>query len=119
MTAVEPGAIEDYLAQVATQKRDLIARYYARVPGLVPEAEEGRSYAMPAYLYRGKGLVSVMETKRGVSVIPFSGAVSRQLPGDLDISEGAGAIRFTVAEPLPLEVFDEVVRLRRAELDAR
>jgi hypothetical protein len=44
--------------------------------------------------------------------------VAQQLPG-LDTSEKAGSIRITVAEPLPVEVFDEVVRLRRAEIDAK
>lgn len=118
MTEAEPRAIDDYLAEVDPEKRHLIESYYARVVDLVPDAVVGRSYAMPAYLYRGKGLVSVMATKTGLSVIPFSGAVAQQLPG-LDTSEKAGSIRVTVASPLPLEVFDEVVRLRRAEIDAK
>jgi uncharacterized protein YdhG (YjbR/CyaY superfamily) len=118
VTSVEPQAIEDYLAEVDPAKRALIASYYARVAELVPEAVVGRSYAMAAYLYRGKGLVSVMATKTGLSVIPFSGAVAQQIPG-LDTSEKAGSIRLTVAEPLPVEVFDEVVRLRRVEIDAK
>jgi uncharacterized protein YdhG (YjbR/CyaY superfamily) len=118
MTSEEPQAIEDYLADLEPDKRGLVERYYARVPGLVPEAVVGRSYAMPAYLYRGKGLVSVMATRTGLSVIPFSGAVAQQLPG-LDTSEKAGSIRITVASPLPDDVFDQVVRLRVAEIDAK
>lgn len=118
MTNEEPQAIEDYLSEIEADKRRIIESYYERVPALVPDAVVGRSYAMPAYLYRGKGLVSVMATKSGLSVIPFSGAVAQQLPG-LDTSEKAGSIRITVADPLPVEVFDEVVRLRRAEIDAK
>ena len=117
MTGPEPEAIADYLADVEPRKRALIESYYARVVALVPEAVVGRSYAMPAYLYRGKGLVSVMATRAGLSVIPFSGSVADQLPG-LDTSEKAGSIRITVDDPLPVEVFDEVVLLRRAEIDA-
>ncbi|MDH2416361.1 DUF1801 domain-containing protein [Nocardioides sp. CER19] len=117
MTTEEPRAIDDYLAEVEPEKRPIIAAYYARVPALVPDAVVGRSYAMPAYLYRGKGLVSVMATKAGLSVIPFSGAVAQRLPG-LDTSEKAGSIRVSVADLLPDDVFDEVVRLRRAEIDA-
>jgi hypothetical protein len=118
MTNEDPRAIEDYLSDVDAEKRRIIEGYYARVPGLVPEAVVGHSYAMPAYLYRGKGLVSVMATRSGLSVIPFSGSVAQQLPG-LDTSEKAGSIRITVSEPLPVEVFDEVVRLRRAEIDSK
>jgi uncharacterized protein YdhG (YjbR/CyaY superfamily) len=118
VTNEEPQAIEDYLSDVEPEKRRIIEGYYARVPGLVPDAVVGRSYAMPAYLYRGKGLISVMATRSGISVIPFSGSVAQQLPG-LDTSEKAGSIRVSVAEPLPVDVFDEVVRLRRAEIDAK
>jgi len=117
MTAEDPQAVAAYLAELEPERRRLVETYYARVPELVPEAVVGRSYAMPAYLYRGKGLVSVMATKAGLSVIPFSGSVAQRLPG-LDTSEKAGSIRMTVAEPLPGDVFDEVVRLRRAEIDA-
>ncbi|GAB7007620.1 hypothetical protein JCM18899A_50950 [Nocardioides sp. AN3] len=117
MTSVEPGAIEDYLAEVEPAKRALIETYYARVVELVPEAVVGRSYAMPAYLYRGKGLVSVMATKAGLSVIPFSASVAHQLPG-VDTSEKAGSIHVDLADPLPVDVFEQVVRLRRAEIDA-
>lgn len=116
MTTEEPQAILDYLADLPVDKRRLVETYYARVEELVPDAVIGRSYAMPAYLYRGKGLVSVMATRSGLSVIPFSGSVAGQLPG-LDTSEKAGSIRVSVAEPLPVEVFDEVVKLRRAEID--
>ncbi|GAA1959147.1 hypothetical protein GCM10009798_18350 [Nocardioides panacihumi] len=117
MTTEEPQAIADYLADVEPDKRRLIEDYYSRVPGLVPDAVVGRSYAMPAYLYRGKGLVSVMATRTGVSVIPFSGSVAHQLPG-VDTSEKAGSIHVDLADPLPVDVFEQVVRLRRAEIDA-
>jgi uncharacterized protein YdhG (YjbR/CyaY superfamily) len=117
MTAEEPEAITGYLVDVEPEKRAVIESYYARVPALVPEAVVGRSYAMPAYLYRGKGLVSVMATKAGLSVIPFSGDVARQIPG-LDTSAKAGSVHVAVDDPLPLVVFDEIVRLRRAEIDA-
>lgn len=122
MTATEPRAIADYLAELDTARRGLIEHYYARVPDLVADVEIGRSYAMPCYLQRGKGLISVMATKPGLSVIPFSGAVTQQLQGahgSLDVSAGSGSIRITVATPLPDALFDELVRLRAAEIEAR
>jgi uncharacterized protein YdhG (YjbR/CyaY superfamily) len=41
----------------------------------VPEAQEGTSYAMPALLYRGKGLLATARTKKSLSLYPYSGAV--------------------------------------------
>lgn len=124
MTTPDPRAIEKHLAELEPPKRALVERYYARVPGLVPDAEIGLSYAMPCYLYRGKGLMSVMGTRSGVSVIAYSGTAAKQLRANhpdagLDISEGGGSIRVTLAAPLADELFDELVRLRVAELDAR
>jgi uncharacterized protein YdhG (YjbR/CyaY superfamily) len=122
VTTAEPLAIADYLADVDVARRALIEHYYARVPGLVDGVEIGRSYAMPCYLHRGKGLISVMATRPGLSVIPFSGAVTQQLQGahgSLDVSAGSGSIRVTVAAPLPDTLFDELVRLRAAEIEAK
>lgn len=109
--------IEDYLATVAPEKRALMERLYARVPGLVPEAEVARKYAMPCYAYHGKGLVSLMATKAGISVIPYSGAVNRALPGEHDLSAGAGSLHFTVEAPIADQVFDRIVMLRKREID--
>lgn len=109
--------IDDYLATVTPEKRELIARLYRRVTALVPEAVVARKYAMPCYAYRGKGLVSLMATKDGISAIPFSGSVNRALPGHHDLSAGAGSLHFTVEEPVSDDLFDQLVTLRKQEID--
>lgn len=109
--------IERYLADLAPEKRSLIERLYARVPPLVPDAVVARKYAMPCYAYRGKGLISLMATKAGISAIPYSGAVNRRLPGEHDLSAGSGSLHFTVEAPITDELFDELVRLRKLEID--
>ncbi|WP_017933542.1 iron chaperone [Nocardioides sp. Iso805N] len=124
MTAAEPRAIEEYLAGLEPAKREPVERYYARAADLIEAVQVGRSYAMPCYLYRGKGLISVMATQQGLSVIPFSGSVTQQLraahaDAALDLSEGSGSIRITLASPLPDALFDELIRLRAAEIDAK
>jgi len=124
MTASDPQAIQAYLAGVEPAKRALIERYYARLDALVPDAEIGISYAMAGYLYRGKGLISVLATRTGLSVVPYSGQACQQLraahaDAGLDLSEKAGTIRISLEAPLPDDLFDELVRLRVAEIDAR
>jgi|BarGraNGADG00212_1021973.scaffolds.fasta_scaffold126066_2 uncharacterized protein YdhG (YjbR/CyaY superfamily) len=44
---------------------------------VVPEAEEGTSYAMPALLYRDKGLIATVRAKKFLSLYPYSGGSSR------------------------------------------
>ena len=86
---------------------------------LVPEAVEGRSYAMPALLYQGKGLIATMQTAKHLAVYPFSGKVVSQVAERLaGFSLSSGAIRFSVGQPLPDDVLDDIVRLRVAEIEA-
>ncbi|MGZ4451565.1 MAG: iron chaperone [Nocardioides sp.] len=124
MTRSDPQAIERYLEDVEPAKRSLIEHYYARLVAQVPETQIGTSYAMAGHLHRGKGLMSVMATRAGLSIVPFSGQVSRALrdahpDAGLDLSEKAGTIRITVDAPLSDELFEELVSLRVAEIEAK
>ena len=65
----------NYLSTIQGADRAALERIYMIARAVVPEAEEGLSYGMPALLYRGKGLISAMQTKKFLSVYPFSGAV--------------------------------------------
>ena len=64
------GEVGAYLSTVEGADRDALQRVYAIAREVVPEAEEGTSYAMPALLYRDKGLIA----KRSPSRKPASSA---------------------------------------------
>jgi uncharacterized protein YdhG (YjbR/CyaY superfamily) len=73
---------------------------------------------MPALRYRGKPLLSAIETKRHLSLFPFSEEVVAAVAPDLegyDLSKGT--IRFSAERPLPEAVVTRVVELRRSEID--
>lgn len=112
------GEVSDYYATLPADVSALFDSMRARAVELVPEAVEGRSYAMPALLYQGKGLIATMQTAKHLAVYPFSGKVVSQvavrLPG---FSMSSGTIRFSVEQPLPGDVLDDIVRLRAAEID--
>lgn len=113
------GEVTDYYATLPTDVGELFDGMRRRALELVPDAVEGRSYAMPALLYRGKGLIATMQTAKHLALYPFSGKVVAQVAERLDgFSLSSGAIRFNVAQPLPADVLDDVVRLRVAEIDA-
>lgn len=46
------GEVTDYVAGLDEPARSVIERYRARAVAIVPEAEEGMSYGMPALRYR-------------------------------------------------------------------
>jgi uncharacterized protein YdhG (YjbR/CyaY superfamily) len=118
MTAADAKAIDDYLAKQPENDRSIISPYYEHARKLVPTAEPGHSYGMAALLYKGKGLVSLMTTAKGYSVIPFSGQVHKHISG-LKTSEKGGSIYFTADDPLPMDTFDEILRARIAEIDSK
>ena len=112
------GTIDDYLEALDPASRDAIGRVYAVAKTVVPDAEQGKGYGMPALVYRGKSLIAVMRAKTHIGVYPFSpdvvAAVAPELPG---FSLDKGTIRFQPDEPLPEEVVAKIVELRRAQID--
>lgn len=75
------------------------------------------SYGMAALKLDGKPLLGVVAAARHLSVIPFSPDVIDAVAGRLEgFSLSKGTIRFTPGHPLPDEIIEEIVRLRRAEI---
>lgn len=110
--------LSDYVAKLPPDVRGAVDRIYARARKLFPEAIDGVSYGMPALLYRGKALVSVMSARAHLGLYPFSPAALDTVRADLEgFSLSKGTIRFTVATPLPAQVVDRLIRARAREID--
>jgi uncharacterized protein YdhG (YjbR/CyaY superfamily) len=110
--------VSDYIATLEEPARSVVDGWRVRALELVPAAEEGKSYGMPALRYRGRPLVSVITTKGGYSVFPFSAeVVANAVPTLEGFSTTKGGIRFTDEQPLPAEAFLTLVLRRRDEID--
>ena len=109
--------IDDYLTTLAPPQRAELERIRAIVADAAPDAVEGKSYGIPAFLHGGKPLIGFHAAKRHLSVHPFSppviDAVRDRLEG-FDVAKGT--IRFSPEQPLPDDVVRELVALRLAEL---
>jgi uncharacterized protein YdhG (YjbR/CyaY superfamily) len=113
------GEVTDYIAGLDEPARSVLERYRARAVTVVPQAEEGTSYGMAALRYRGRPLVSVVATKQGYSVFPFSPQVVASVIAEFgDFESTKGGIRFTGKRDLPNKAFDALVARRRDEIDA-
>jgi uncharacterized protein YdhG (YjbR/CyaY superfamily) len=111
--------VTDYIADLDEPARSVLDRYRTRALAIVPVAEEGMSYGMPALRYRGRPLISVVLTKQGCSVFPFSPAVVASVLAQIDgFDSTKGGIKFTDERCLPDPAFDALVARRRDEIDA-
>jgi uncharacterized protein YdhG (YjbR/CyaY superfamily) len=111
------SVMDEYLAGVAPDQRAVLERIRAVVAEAVPDAEEGRSYGMPAFRYEGRPLIGFTAHKAHLSLHPFSAEVVDAVRGELegyDLSKGT--VRFTPEKPVPDEVVRQMVALRRQEL---
>ncbi len=110
--------LTDYLAELPEPQRTVISAVYDRARELVPAAEDGIGYGMPALRYRGKPLLSVMSAKNHIGLYPFSPPALDTVRDKLDgYSLSKGTVRFTVEKPLPPDVLDRLIEARVAEID--
>jgi uncharacterized protein YdhG (YjbR/CyaY superfamily) len=114
---VRMSAMDDYLDGLPPAQRTALASVRAVVRGVAPDAEEGTSYGMPAFLYAGRPLLGFRAAKNHLSVFPFSpaaiDAVRDRLVG-FELSKGT--IRFSPDRTVPDDVLADVVRARKQEI---
>ena len=112
------GTIDDYLAGLDADDAAVIGRAYDAARAVVPEAEQGLGYGMPALSYRGKALLSLMRAKKHIGVYPFSPAAIVEVADLLEGVETAkGTIRFDPSSPLPDETVQALVLARKRQID--
>lgn len=113
------GEVDEYVAGLDEPARSAIAAVYRVARATVPDAVEGRGYGMPALRYRDAALLSVMQAKAHLGLYPFSPAVIAALADELaGFDTAKGTIRFTPQHPLPDDLVERLVSLRRDEIDA-
>jgi uncharacterized protein YdhG (YjbR/CyaY superfamily) len=113
------SSMDDYLAGLSPEDKAVLERVRAVVLGAAPEAEEGRSYGMPAFIYAGRPLLGLRAAKTHLSIFPFSPAAIdavRDRLGDFHLAKGT--VRFTADTPVPDDVLTDLVRARKREIVA-
>ena len=115
--AVSAQEIDQYLDALEEPKRGTLAQLRETILDLIPEADQGISYGVPAFKVRGKTIAGFAAFKNHLSYLPHSGSVFPQLKDELkEYSTSSGALRFGIDEPLPLSLVEKLiaVRLRQA-----
>jgi uncharacterized protein YdhG (YjbR/CyaY superfamily) len=107
--------IDKYLGGIEGPKRITLQKLRESILKVIPEAEEGISYGMPAFRINGKVVAGFAAFKHHLSYLPHSGSVLSQLRDDLvGYSMTKSSLHFPIDEPLPDDLVKKLVTVRLA-----
>jgi len=105
--------ISAYLDTIDEPKRATLQKLRETIAEIIPDAEQGLSYQLPAFRLDGKVVAGFAAFKNHLSYLPHSGSVFIEIEGDLAAySKSIGALRFPIDEPLPKEIVRKLIDVR-------
>jgi uncharacterized protein YdhG (YjbR/CyaY superfamily) len=111
--AVSAKEIDQYLDALEEPERTTLAGLRQTILEILPEADQGISYGVPAFKVRGKTIAGFAAFKAHLSYLPHSGSVFPQLRDELmGYSTSSGALRFGIDEPLPASLVEKLIAVR-------
>jgi uncharacterized protein YdhG (YjbR/CyaY superfamily) len=114
---VSAEEIDAYLDSLEEPKRTTLSQLRQAILRVLPEAEQGISYGLPAFKVNGKTVAGFAAFKNHLSYLPHSGSVFPELSEELaGYSMSSGALRFEIETPIPQALVEKLlaVRLRQA-----
>ena len=108
--------IDSYLGALEEPKRATLAELRDTIVAIVPDAEQGISYGLPAFRLQGKTIAGFAAFKNHLSYLPHSGSVISALAEETaEYEKTKGSLHFPVDEPLPKELVRKLLDTRIAE----
>jgi uncharacterized protein YdhG (YjbR/CyaY superfamily) len=109
--------VDDYLNGVDESKRGTLQTLRVTILEIVPEAQQGISYRIPAFRVTGKTIAGFAAFEHHLSYLPFSGSVLPQVADELrGYTMTESSLHFTVDHPLPKSVVQTLIVVRLAEI---
>jgi uncharacterized protein YdhG (YjbR/CyaY superfamily) len=111
--AVSAQEVDQYLDALEEPKRATLALPRQVILDVLPEAEQGISYGLPAFRVRGKTIAGFAAFKSHLSYLPHSGSVFPHLKDELKgYSTSSGALRFDIGHALPAPLVEKLIAVR-------
>jgi uncharacterized protein YdhG (YjbR/CyaY superfamily) len=105
--------VDRYLANLDEPKRTTLEEMRRRILQVIPNAEQGLSYGVPAFKVDGKVVAGLAAFKSHVSYLPHSGSVLAALSDKTGgYSQTKSALHFPLDEPLPQELVRELIEVK-------
>lgn len=111
------GTVDDLIAGLDEPAASAVARVLHRALAVVPDAEQGTSYGMPALRWQGRPLLGFAVASAHLAVHPFSPAAVDSVRDRLTgFALSKGTVRFTADAPIPDDAVTALVTARRDEI---
>ena len=108
--------IDEYLAGIEEPKRSTLQRLRQAILEVVPDAEEGISYQVPAFRVDGQAIAGFAAFKNHLSYLPHSGSVLSVLRDEVaGYKTSKGALQFPVDSPLPDALVEQLIKVRMSQ----
>ena len=105
--------IDRYLAGLEEPKRSTLQQLRQTILEVVPDAEQGISYQVPAFRLDGKVIAGFAAFKNHLSYLPHSGSVFPVLRDEVaNYKTSTGALQFPIDTPLPKSLVEQLIRVR-------
>jgi uncharacterized protein YdhG (YjbR/CyaY superfamily) len=113
--------VDAYLLAVEEPKRGTLQTLRETILEIIPEAEQGLSYRVPAFRVSGKTVAGFAAFGHHLSYLPFSGSVLGTL-GTEDLkgyTMTKSSLHFPVDRPLPKALVAKLIAARVEEIRRR
>jgi uncharacterized protein YdhG (YjbR/CyaY superfamily) len=112
--------IDDYLRGLDEPQRGTLEEMRRRILIVVPGAEQGMSYSVPAFKIEGKTVAGLAAFKRHLSYLPHSGSVLPALAEDLSgYGQTKSALHFPLDQPLPQDLIEKLLEAKMRQVGLR
>jgi len=108
--------VDAYLAALAEPKRSTLEALRKTILDILPEAEQGTSYGVPAFRFQGKVIAGFAAFKNHLSYLPHSGSVFPEIAEELaQYKTSSGALQFPIDTPLPKTLVKKLIAVRKRQ----
>jgi uncharacterized protein YdhG (YjbR/CyaY superfamily) len=119
---VSEQEIDAYLVELDEPKQSTLRALRQMILEILPEAEQGISYGMPAFKIDGHVVAGFAAFKNHLSYFPHSGSVIPEISEDAaPFTTSKGTLQFPVDTVLPRALVEQLisVRMRQASVKDR
>ncbi len=117
LRTVSAAEIDEYLRTVDEPKRSTLQALRGTILEIVPEAEQGISYRVPAFRIQGKVVAGFAAFRDHLSYLPFSGSVLGELGDELrGYTMTKSSLHFPIDGSLPKTLVQRLITVRLEEI---